>query len=229
MQSRVLPVRNLLQRIRDLDISLAQFSATCAARSGVALTRLARLEFARPERRPGSNRHSLVSAHGNNLSLEVSESGVPSALVHGEGTEAVGPSVVVGLDDNPGGGVGDTKVENLARCDQIVESVHDLFHGGSKVPPVQVQEVNVVSLELLETVLDRDPHALHGVTDEVGLERLGVAVGGAEACCVFGCDANMVSSSLKVQVREDTVTYTIWSRFPRAAIHSPIHFSDSSN
>lgn len=114
MQSRVLPVRNLLQRIRDLDISLAQFSATCAARSGVALTRLGRLEFARPERRPGSNRHSLVSAHGNHLSLEVSESGVPSSLIHGERTEAVGPSVVVGLDDNPRGCVGDTEVENLA-------------------------------------------------------------------------------------------------------------------
>lgn len=77
--------------------------------------------------------------------------------------------------------------------------MHNLFHRGCKVPPVQVQEVNVVSLELLETVLDGDPHALHGVADEVGLERLGVAVGGAKACCVFGCDADEVNTYFQVK------------------------------
>lgn len=229
MQSGVLPVRNLLQCIRDLDISLAQISGPCTARFGVALTRLRRLELAPAERCPGSNRHSLVSAHGNYLSFEVSESGVPSSLVHRERTEAVGPSVIVGLDDNPGRGVGDTEVENLARCDEVVESMHDFFHGGGEVPPVQVEEVDVVSLEFLETSLDGDPHALHGVADEIGLQGLGVPMGGAETGCVLGCDADESGVRFSVKRWRPIDTYTIWSRFPRAVIHSPIHFSDSSN
>ena len=188
MQGGILPLGNLLQRIRDLDIILGEVGSARTTTFGLVGASLCGLEFALSERRPRRNGHSLVPAHGDDFSLDVSESGVPSTLVYGERTETVGPSVVVGLDDNPGGGVGDTEVQDLAGGDEVVEAVHDFFHGGGEVPPVDVEEVDVIGLELLETALDGDAHALDGISDEVGLEGFGVTVGGAETGGVFGGD-----------------------------------------
>ena len=42
------------------------------------------------------------------------------------------------------------EVENLALLNEYVERVHDLFDGGSVVPPVYIEKVNIRRAQLLE-------------------------------------------------------------------------------
>lgn len=43
--------------------------------------------------------------------------------------------------------------------------MHDLFDGGGEVPPVNVEDVDVVCLEFAEAMLDGDAHAFKRVAD----------------------------------------------------------------
>ena len=45
-----------------------------------------------------------------------------------------------------------------------MEAVHDLLDGGGVIPPVDVQDVDVVSAELLQGRLDRHDHGLGTVS-----------------------------------------------------------------
>ncbi len=42
------------------------------------------------------------------------------------------------------------KVENFALRDKIVETVHDLFNTGGIIPPMQIQNVDVVRAQFLQ-------------------------------------------------------------------------------
>ena len=95
---------------------------------------------------------------------------------------------------------------NCVPGDEAVEAVHDFLDGGGEVPPVQVEDVDVVGLQLLEAVLDGDVHGFEGVADEVGLDGFCVAVVGAEAGCVFCRDSTSYHQYLNrlVGMRERT-------------------------
>lgn len=185
-----LPLRHPLQRIRYLDILLRQSLASPGPFA--ILPRLRGLEPALTQGRPRGDGHALIATHGDDLALHVADSRVPLALVDGERTQAVGARVVVGLDDDPRRRVRHPEVEHLAGGDERVQAVHDLLDGGGKVPPVHVQQVDVVGAQLLQAAVDGDVHALDRVADKVGLDGLLVAAGGAIAGRILGRDADAV-------------------------------------
>lgn len=89
-------------------------------------------------------------------SLKVAVGGAPLALVDRELPQIVITRVLVGLRNDPGRCVTDTEIEHLALCDEVVQALHDLRDGSGEVPPVNVQQVNVVCLELSQRSLNRD-------------------------------------------------------------------------
>ena len=90
----------------------------------------------------------------------------PHALVDHEGSLSTHASVVVSLRHNPRRGVGNSEVEDLALHDESVEAVHDLLDGASVVPPVDVEDVNVIRAQLSERVVDGVEHRLDAVANE---------------------------------------------------------------
>ncbi|CAK5266107.1 unnamed protein product, partial [Mycena citricolor] len=70
---------------------------------------------------------------------------VPRALVDNERRLSVIASVLVGLRDDPSGSVRNAEVQDLALHHEIVQSVHDLLDAGVPIPPVQVQDVDVLT------------------------------------------------------------------------------------
>jgi hypothetical protein len=57
---------------------------------------------------PGCECDALRASHGDDVPLEVALHDVPLALVDAEGGQAVVAGVLVGLGNNPCGGIGDT-------------------------------------------------------------------------------------------------------------------------
>ena len=69
-----------------------------------------------------------------------------------------------------GNGSTDTnKVQDFALHDKIVEAVDDLLDAGIVIPPVNVQNVDVVRTQLLQGRLHGDVERLHIVTREAGV------------------------------------------------------------
>ena len=83
--------------------------------------------------------------------------------------------VLVGLGDDPGWGVGDAEVEDFAGGDEVVEALHELLHRGGVVPPVHVQQVDVVGLQLGQAGRERQAQRLGAVAAVVGLDEAVVA------------------------------------------------------
>ena len=52
--------------------------------------------------------------------------------------------VLVCFGDDPGGGVADAEVEDFALLDDGVEGLHEFGDGGCEVPPVDVEDVEVI-------------------------------------------------------------------------------------
>lgn len=157
---------HIFQCLRDLDVALGELGSS--ARSIMCcLSGLCSLEFALTKRSPWCNGHTLVLAHGDDLALHVSVGSIPLTLIDGEGAQALLAGVCVGFDDDPGGRVRDTEVEDLACKDELVQALHDFLDAGGEVPPVHVEEVDVVCSELLQAGLDGNAHRLDGVADKV--------------------------------------------------------------
>jgi hypothetical protein len=83
--------------------------------------------------------------------------------------------------------VGQARVADLARADEVVERPHDLFDRGQPVPRVQQEEVDVVGAQPAQRRLDGADHVLAPVAAlvEVPAEDradlvLGLPVGGVE-------------------------------------------------
>ena len=165
---RALCLCDFLQRRRDFDhvFRLARLAALL-----LPLVILWTHKGAAAEGAPGGERHALGLAHGDDVAFKVAHGRVPEALVDAEGREALLARVLVGLADDPGGGVADAEVEDFSRGDGVVEGVHDLGDGGGVVPPVDVEQVDVARLELLEARLERHAQAL-GVVARVVLLQL---------------------------------------------------------
>ena len=98
---------------------------------------------------PGCYAHSLGLSHGNDIAFKVADGGGPKALVDDELAEAVIAGVFVCFADDPGWGVGDAEIENLAGTDDVVEGLHEFGDGDGEIPPVHVEHINVRCLQLL--------------------------------------------------------------------------------
>ena len=77
--------------------------------------------------------------------------------------------VLIGLGHHPCRSVRDAEVEDLAGCDDVVEGLHQLGNGSRELPPVDVEQVDVVSLKLLERIGQRSVEGLGMVAGEVDL------------------------------------------------------------
>ena len=127
------------------------------------------------------------------IALEVAVGGGPLALVEDEGAEAVVAGVLVGFGDDPGGGVGDGEVEDLALVADGVEGAHELGDAGGEVPPVDVEDVDVVGLQLLEAVAEGEVQGFGVVADGVGVDEVVVALVVGVAAGVLGCYDHLVA------------------------------------
>lgn len=113
--------------------------------------------------------YSFIPTHRDDFSLKIAAPGVPPALIDAELAQAVVTSVLIRLGDDPGGSVGDAEVQDLALDDEVVEALHELGDARAEVPPVHVEEVDVVSLQLPEGGAHGGVQALAAITGEVCL------------------------------------------------------------
>lgn len=84
----------------------------------------------------------------------------------------------------------------------------------------------VAGLELLQRILNRQIERLLVVADMISRFIFAQSIGFV-ARSVLGCD-DLRREMRTVFLPAGTDLLTIWSRLPRASIHSPIHCSDSS-
>ena len=59
------------------------------------------------------------------------------------------------------------EIEHLALDDEVVQAVHDLFHRRVQVPEMEVEDVEVVGLQILETGVEAEPEGFEVVPDVV--------------------------------------------------------------
>ena len=64
--------------------------------------------------------------------------------------------ILVGLCYNPGWSIADPEVEDFALLDHGVQALHELRDRGCKVPPMHIEHVNVVRLQLVQRISERD-------------------------------------------------------------------------
>ena len=157
-------VSDFLKRSRDLGFPFGLLAAREGAKPLALLLACfdlrPGLEFAAAQDAPGGDGHAVVACHGQDVSLEVSQHDVPATLINGEGCLAVQARVHVGCTNNPGGRVGDAEIHDFALFDEDVKSVHDLFDRAAVIPPVEVEDIDVIGLELFEGVTKGEVHGL---------------------------------------------------------------------
>jgi hypothetical protein len=117
------------------------------------------------------------------------------------------------------------EVEDLARKDEAVEGLHQLRNAGGEVPPVDIEEVDVGSVESLEGRLNTDMQGLEAVSGELDLlGNVRVSNGRRVGILRLGQrEASLHDSHTTVTL----VATKIWSRMPLDSIHSPMKISDS--
>ena len=93
---------------------------------------------------------TLFESHGKDVALEIALHDAPRALVDDERRLACEPSVCVRLRDDPRGRVRHAEVENLALHYEVVQAIHDFLNAAGVVPPVNVQDVDVVRAKFLQ-------------------------------------------------------------------------------
>lgn len=121
---------------------------------------------------PGRKAHALVSAHGDDVPLEVALRGRPAALVDGEGPQAVVARVRVGLGHDPRRRVADAQVQHFSALHEVVETLHHLLDPRGEVPVMHVQQVDVAGLQLLQRRLDAHGQRFGVVGAEIRLQQL---------------------------------------------------------
>lgn len=112
--------------------------------------------------------YPFFTAHRDDFTLKVSAASVPVALVDAKLTKTVVSGILVGLGNNPSRRIRDSQVQDLTLGNEVVETLHELRDGGREVPPVHVEQVDVVRLQLLQACLHRSTHALGAIASEVG-------------------------------------------------------------
>ena len=62
---------------------------------------------------------------------------------------------IITLDNDPCWSIADTKVEYFAIHHHGMKAVHELLDRSGKVPPMHVEQIDVISLKLLQAVFNR--------------------------------------------------------------------------
>jgi hypothetical protein len=121
------------------------------------------------------------------------------------------------------------QVEHLARGNEVMQRVHDLFDGRAPVPPVHVKDVDVRRAQLRERRLKGDAQRLGRVATVVDLlSNLSVVL--LEVSRVLQSRGVSAAAPRHKMAADFTfVAMTIWSRFLSASIHSPMILSDCSS
>ena len=184
---------HLLQRIRHGRIMRRRRPRPALPLHLLAL--LGRLEAAPTERTPGGHPHPLGRAHVDDVALEVTIARGPAALVDDELAQAVVAGVLVGFAHDPGGGVGDAEVEHFGLADDVVEALHELGDADGEVPPVHIENVQVVGLEFLQAVAEGDVQGFGAVAGEVAVDDVVVAPVVGVAGGEFGGDDHLVAQA----------------------------------
>jgi hypothetical protein len=131
---------------------------------------------------PRVNSHALITAHRDNLTLQVTDERRITTLIDRERTQPMLAGIGVGLCDDPSGCVTDTEIQDLALGDQGVEGLHQLRDLSGVVPRMDVvlclvnlstsiividyivgictYNIDVVSLEVLQAAFNGHVHAL---------------------------------------------------------------------
>jgi hypothetical protein len=142
--------------------------------------------------------HSVCSAHWEDISLKVSSGEIPLSLarnqriicgqktkylLNDELSKTVRPSIFVGLSNDPSRSIRYTKVQDLSRPHNIVQGEHNLLDGRRVIPPVNIENINVIGLQLDQGGLERVLEGFLVVTSVIDLDSgefafLGVDVWG---------------------------------------------------
>ena len=91
-------------------------------------------------------------------------------------------SVRIRLCDKPSRAVGHSEIEDFTLFHQIVEAVHDLLDAAGVVPPVKVEDVDVIGAKLPERGVDGVVKGFRVVSSEVRF--LWDLFGGGSACVI---------------------------------------------
>jgi hypothetical protein len=111
-------------------------------------------------------------------------------------SKTVRPSIFVGLSNDPSRSIRYTKVQDLSRPHNIVQGEHNLLDGRRVIPPVNIENINVIGLQLDQGGLERVLEGFLVVTSVIDLDSgefafLGVDVWGG----VLTDDQSYVPSS----------------------------------
>ena len=155
------------------------------------------LELAAAEGPPGRETHALVRAHIEDVAFEIAVRGRPLALVDDELAETLLAGVFVRFGDDPGRGVADTEIEDFACGDDVVEGVHEFGDRGCEVPPMHVEYVDEVGLELLQARVEGVSEGFFVVADVVGLDDVVEALVGLVAGCEFRGDDHLLPEAFR--------------------------------
>jgi len=82
----------------------------------------------------------------------------------------VRPSIFVGLSNDPSRSVRYTEVQDLSRPHDIIQGKHNLLDGRRVVPPVDIEDINVIGLQLDQRGLERVLEGFLVVTAIVDLD-----------------------------------------------------------
>jgi hypothetical protein len=182
---------------------------------------------------PRRDSHAEMARHRNDLTLHVAEYDIPATLVDAELRLAGSTSVGVGRRDDVCGCVADAQVQHFALFNNSIKRVHDLLNASGPVPPVDIQDVDPVGLELLQRVAKRDVErtlvVAGGIERAETLALLIADVVGGEFCS----DDHLVSAvgdHKSARWAGPASNHTLHTYLlPRSFIHSPIQSSDSSS
>jgi hypothetical protein len=75
----------------------------------------------------------------------------------------------ISLANDPSGRIADSQIEDLALLDEGIERLHQLRDRGSKVPSVDIVNIDVIHLETLHAVVDGHTHTLSARSTVVAL------------------------------------------------------------
>lgn len=95
-----------------------------------------------------------------------------------------GKRTFVGFAYDPGGCVAHAQVQDLAGLDHLVQALHEFGNARGEVPPMHIEQIYVVGLELLQGSIDRNAErlcAVAGIVDTLA-NGLSVCEGRRELC-----------------------------------------------
>jgi hypothetical protein len=101
------------------------------------------------------------------------------------------PRVLIRLRHNPRRRIRDAQIQHLARLNHIVQRQHNFLDTGRVLPPVNVEDIDIVSLESPQRVLQTETHGFGAVAGIVGLD-LDALVRDLERRGVLRCDHHLI-------------------------------------